>query len=608
MINTSHYKVEGTAANVCRITLEHTDSYNLGTRKKASGQEFLYACKEDYIRLLLFKERDCKNTSPDGKKPEPLYSIYIDSTFKTGDVFSFTVKGIDLDGYVYCYEEDNEWKLDSYAKRVLKFIKEDGSTIYFGRLTESQYDWEDDTPLHIPADELIMYKLHVKGFTRNRFSKVDNKGTFLGLTAKIPYLQDLGINAVELMPAYEFVNTGINLNYWGYDRGFYMAPCSGYCATYGRRGDYTHEFRDMVKEFHKNGIEVYMEMFFPADISAGFIDDCVRYWKKEYHIDGGHLICDRGAVQILAGDVFLKDTKLFYADWNQDCSGGNLLEYNNGYLEIARRIIKGDEDQLQNFLYAMRKHPKHAHTVNYVASNDGFTLADVYSYDRKHNEANGEHNRDGADYNLSWNCGVEGATKKRKVNELRTLLMKNAMALLFTAQGVPMIYAGDEFGNSQGGNNNAYCQDNDTGWIDWSALNRNRKFNEFVKSMIAFRKEHRSLHMIEEPYLTDYKYYGMPDMSYHGSKAWYPELEHYNRQAGIMLCGKYAEEEENIYIAFNMHWEPHELALPNISGHVWKPVITTGAESLPDISQINEDRLVKVPARTVIILVDEKNS
>lgn len=606
MINTFHYKVNGTAADLDRITVEHADSYSLGTNKKASGWEFLYACDSDTIGLLIFKAKDCLDALSEGRRPEPLYGIYADSTFKTGEVFSLAVKGVSLDGLVYCYDDNNEWKADIYAKRVLKVLGADGAAMYFAGLTESSYDWEGDAPLKIPAEELIMYKLHVKGFTKNRFSKVDNKGTFCGLAAKIPYLRELGINGVELMPAYEFVNTGINPNYWGYDSGFYMAPCSSYCASYGKRGDYANEFKDMVREFHKNGIEVYMEMFFPNDIGAGFIDDCVRYWKKEYHIDGVHLICDERVRMVLAKDVFLKDMKLFYADWYRDGRSGNLFEYNNGYLESARRIIKGDEDQLQSFLYMMRKHPKHAATVNYVASNDGFTLADLYSYDRKHNEANGENNKDGADYNLSWNCGVEGPTKKRKVNELRMLLMKNAVTLLLTAQGVPMIYAGDEFGNSQGGNNNAYCQDNDTGWVDWSALNRNRRFYEFVKEMIAFRKAHGSLHMSEEPYLTDYRYYGLPDMSYHGSKAWYPELEHYNRQAGIMICGKYADEEENIYIAFNMHWEPHELALPNVAGRRWKPVITTGTEPLAEEAVVNESRMIDVPPRTVIILVDEK--
>ena len=455
---------------------------------------------------------------------------------------------------------------------------------------------------------MIIYKLHVRGYTKNRFSKVSDKGTFKALAAKIPYIKELGVTAVELMPAYEFVNSGANTNFWGYDGGFYMAPRGAYSASYGKHGDYTYEFRDTIKQFHKNGIEVYMEMFFPHGTGSGYIDDCVRYWRREYHIDGVHLICDDNAAGIPADDVFLKGMKIFSTNWDNYGRNDDLYEYNNGFLESARRIIKGDEDQLQGFLYMMRKNTPGRPSVNYIASNDGFTLADVYSYDRKHNEANGENNRDGANYNLSWNCGVEGPTKRRKVVELRNLLMRNAITFVMCAQGIPLIYAGDEFGNSQGGNNNAYCQDNDTGWVDWNALNRNHRFYDFVRTMIDFRKHHACLHMADEAGLTDYKYYGLPDVSYHGVKAWYPELEHYSRQAGIMYCGQYAGDENNLYIAFNMHWEPHELALPNISGRSWQAVLTTGTEGLPDASQINEARTVSVPARTIIILEDEKNS
>lgn len=592
----THYSVKANGRRTDGIRIVPCGGYSLGAERTESGWRFAYAADGDTLRLLLYS---CPGE-------EPLYTIELDRYYKNGGVFSFKAHGAGFDGLFYRYETgDGKNSADAYARAVEKHSLSDGSIKYYGVLFEDKFDWEGDKRPHIPVDELIMYKLHARGFTKNRFSKVKAKGTFKGITQKADYFEELGINAVELMPAYEFVNTGINENYWGYDSGFYFAPNSRYCFTYGHRGDYTAEFKETVKELHKRGIEVYMEFFFPRQAGAGLIDDCLRFWKNEYHIDGAHIICDERVRLLLAEDVFLKDMKLFYTNWYQDCEGGCLIEYNEGFQGVARRFIKGDEDQLQAFLYAMRKNPDYAGSVNYVASNNGFTLADVYSYDRKHNEANGENNRDGVDYNFSWNCGVEGSTKKRRVNELRLQLMKNAMTFLMTAQGVPMLYAGDEFGNSQEGNNNAYCQDNELGWVDWGAYNRNKKFFDFVKMLISFRREHKVLHTDREPFMVDYKYLGLPDISYHGTKAWYPELEHYSRHAGIMYCGAYAGSDENIYLAFNMHWEPHELALPNVPGRRWKFAFgTDGAECEP----ANDGRAVKLGARALAVFTDEKAS
>lgn len=589
----THYTIQGKAAKNIRVVPHR--GYSLGAECTGTGWHFACASAEDTLRLIIYPKAGDK----------PTYIIELDSYFRNGEVYSFTVEGVDFEGCLYCYAagETGTEEADTYARAVAKQVLNDGTVKYYGVLFKDSFDWGEDAYPHIAAEDLIMYKLHVRGFTKNRFSKVKAKGTFAGVREKADYLEELGINAVELMPAYEFVNTGFNDNYWGYDSGFYFAPCSKYSSKYGRGTDYTEEFKSMVKELHSRGIEVYMEFFFPKGIGSGFIDDCLRFWKNEYHIDGAHLICDERVRILLAEDVFLKDMKLFYSEWYQDCAGSNLLEYNEGFLGVTRRFIKGDEDQLQSFLYAMRKHPQHAGTVNYVASNNGFTLADVYSYDRKHNEANGENNRDGVDYNFSWNCGIEGPTRKRGINDLRVQLIKNAMTFLMTAQGVPMIYAGDEFKNSQGGNNNAYCQDNETGWVDWGAYNRNRKFWDFVRMLIDFRKRHRILHMDREPFLVDYKYFGLPDVSYHGNKAWYPELEHYSRYAGIMFCGKYAGDEDNIYLAFNMHWEPHEIALPNVSGRKWRFLFgTDGGEC----SVSENDRSITIGARSLAVFADEE--
>lgn len=578
-----------------QISIMKNDSYHMGACKTDKGYAFSYASVRDNVKLLLFKE----------DREEADITIPLDSSYKIGDVFSVIVKGINLDSYMYIYEEGGLFMSDPYAS-CLKYsdykVREE---VPYGVLISSKFNWKDDKAPGYASDELIIYKLHTKGWTANKFSKARNKGTFKGLTEKIPYLLELGVNALELMPVYEFVPDGIRDNYWGYERGFYFSPRLDYCSCKDKKQDYTTEFKEMVQKLHSNGIEVILEMFFPSDISPMFIDDCIRFWRKEYHIDGVHLLCDARARLFLAEDDYIKDVKLFFTNWDEDCSSKNLYEYNEGFLEVARRLLKGDENQLMSFLCALRKHPAHASNVNFIAYNNGFTLADLVSYDHKHNQDNREGNKDGVDFNISWNCGVEGPTNNRKIKELRTRLMKNAMCMVMLSQGVPLIYAGDEFGNSQNGNNNAYCQDNELGWTDWSALKRNRQYFEFVKQLIAFRKAHKALHMEKEPLLMDYRYYGLPDMSFHGSRAWYPEMDHFNRHIGVMICGRYAGEENNIYLAFNLHWETHELALPTISGRQWKVVINTSQKEAVDFEK---NHSLTVEPRSIIVLTDEKSS
>lgn len=592
MTNDTHFKVTG-EYDASAIKVRKSKSHELGVRKLVNSVRFAYETKADVISLCLYK-------TPDG---QPVCIITLDEYYKIGTVFSFEISGIKLDNLLYCYKINDSICVDTYASGLYSY-NENGNTGYFGLLKKDKYNWEDDKTPGILPEDLIIYKLHPKGFTRNRFSKVKHKGLFAGIAEKIPYMKELGINAVELMPSYEIIDD-THSNYWGYTDGFYFSPRIEYSVEKQSNRDYTVEFKNMVKALHRAGIEVYIELFFKQKTHGSVIDDCVRFWKEEYHIDGVHLMCDERVRYVLAEDPFIKDLKLFYVNWYEDCNSDNLFEYNDGFLEKARKLIKGDEEQLQSFLYHMRRNPAHASNVNYVANNNGFTLADVYMYDRKHNEANGENNRDGIDYNLSWNCGVEGQCRKRKVNDLRNRLMKNAMTFLMLAQGVPLIYAGDEFGNSQDGNNNAYCQDNDTGWVDWSRLQKNHKFFEYVKKLIEFRKNHKILHLRQEPYLMDYKYFGIPDLSYHGVKAWYPDMEHYSRQAGILWCGKYADEEQDVYMAFNMHWEPHTLALPVIKDRKWVWAFSTADDAGMDIKG---ERDIIVDARTVVVLVNEKNS
>ncbi len=577
------------------LQLNKSNSYQLGVF--ANGRKsyhFGFAYAGPQVHLLLFQAMGT----------EPVADILLDEQYKEGDVFTVDIVGAELRNYLYLYECDHVRMTDPYATR-LAGCGAFGipSAVQYGVIGSAEFDWKGDEHPSIPANEMILYRLHVRNYTKSRSSGVTKKGTFAGLREKILYLQELGVNAVELMPAYEFeeVNEGGSLNCWGYSKGFYMAPKAAYCASYNGSAikDYTTEVKEMVKAFHAAGMDVIMEFYFPSDITGGMVVDCIRHWRRVYHIDGVHLICDERIRMMLAQDPYLKDLKLLYTNWYQDINNHNLYEYHEGFSQVARRLLKGDEDQMQKFLDAFRHNPSHAANINFVTTNNGFTLMDLVSYDRKHNEENGEHNRDGADYNLSWNHGVEGPTKTRKIVALRNKSRKNAMAMLLLAQGVPMIYAGDEFGNSQNGNNNTYCQDNETGWVNWNNLKKDAVFFEFVKMLIAFRKTHKVLHMEEETFMTDYHYYGLPDISYHGSRAWYPDLVHYSRHAGVLLCGRYAEEEEDIYIGFNLHWEEHELALPTIAGKKWEFLFDTMEGWIP---KLDEDKKFAIAPRSIVVL------
>ena len=585
---TAMYKIGGDGIPGMKIFYAY--SHEMGVSGKGTEYCFTVFSKSSYLKIHLYSDDECKKAT----------TIELDESFKRGSVFAVRVVGVELAGLKYLFEDENGIFCDPYTKKCFQREGVCGDE-YVGIIVEDTTQDDYCPRPMIPANELVMYKIHVKGFTKDRFSKVKNKGTYRGVVEKIPYLVDLGINAVELMPAYEFYDNGIMKNYWGYAEGLYFTPKTAYCAT----KDCIAEFSEMVQELHKNNIDVYMEFFFPEKIMTSTIVQCLRYWHEFYHIDGFHVICDGDKAEQISGDFFLTDARLFRSNWNAREDRGNLVEYNDGFLEVARHMLKGDEDMLSKFLYAMRKNPAQGGVVNYIANNNGFTLNDVFSYDRKHNEENGEGNRDGVDYNLSWNCGVEGVTKKKKINELRNLLAQNAMVMLMTAQGIPLIYSGDEFLNSQNGNNNAYCQDNETGWVNWNQLNRNIKFHDFVKKMIAFRKAHGALHMTNEPYLMDYKYVGQPDVSYHSSKAWYPDLENYNRHVGILTCGSYNDEDEDVYVVFNMHWEPHELALPGIRGKYWEVYLSTG--KMPDNPE-STDKSIEVDARTAVVLLCKKNS
>lgn len=560
-------------------------------------------------------------------------SILMTEEYRSGSIFSVIVKDLDLTEVSYLYQGKGEEFIDPYAKLIYgretygKIAADGGrsgskSGIKGGFFT-GEFDWKGETPLAIPYSELILYKLHVRGFTMHLSSEVQGSGTFLGIVQKIPYLKELGINAVLLLPIYEYneilLQRGIvsteKINYWGYSKeNAYFAPKASYSSN---PSEAVLELKNMIAALHRNGIEVIMEMNFVKGTSHSLILDCLRYWVMEYHIDGFKLTSETIPGTLLATDPYLGKTKLMAEGWDfqqiyPKDSGivfKNLAEYNSDYSSHMKQFLRGDEDQTKTASYHIKRNPDKSGVIHYITNHDGFTLMDLFSYDLKHNERNGENNQDGADYNYSWNCGIEGKTKLKKVLALRRKQIYNAFLLLFLSQGTPLLLAGDEFGNSQEGNNNAYCQDNEISWLDWNLLNTNGDIFEFVKQVISIRKQHPILHMEGQLRSMDYISCGFPDLSFHGLKAWFPDYSHYSRVLGVMFAGNYVkinrqENDQIFYLGINMHWEKHGFDLPKLpSGRQWRVLFDTGIGSNLKGTRIAvNQRFYEVGARSVVVL------
>ncbi|MEG0369537.1 MAG: alpha-amylase, partial [Hungatella sp.] len=396
---------------------------------------------------------------------------------RMGDVWNLTVEGLPITKLDYCFEVDGKQVPDPYGKVLLGREHwgkpEELKKILRTPLAATEFDWEGDRPLERSYEDSIIYRIHTRGLTKHPSSQVADKGTFKAIIEKIPYMKDLGITTVELMPITEFQEVMIRggaegnpygveeptgkLNYWGYTKQYYFAPKMAFAS--GREKHPDLEVKSLVKALHLAGIELVCELYFSGSESPAFVLDVVRYWVREYHLDGIHLI---GNVprELIGLDPYLSHTKLWALTW-EGVDGGkqkHLAEYQEGFMIDMRRLLKGDEDQMNHLIFQSKHNPARCGVINYMANTNGFTLMDMVSYDQKHNEANGEHNQDGTVYNHSWNCGVEGPSRKKKLLELRKKQIRNAVLLLFLSQGTPLLLAGDEFGNSKSGNNNTYCQ------------------------------------------------------------------------------------------------------------------------------------------------------
>ena len=499
-----------------------------------------------------------------------------------------------------------------------------------GAIYDQAFDWQQDSPPHIKYSDLYVYQLHVRGFTKHASSKVAQKGTFAGIKEKIPYIKDLGMNALLLLPCYDFDEQVITeeitmfepadkpkLNYWGYAQpAFYFAPKASYAAN---KENPQLEMKEMIRELHVNRMEVILDMHFPEDTNVYLIIDCLRFWNLCYHVDGFRLNDNVVPVEIIAKDPVLGNVKLLSSHWTEEKhsldtslrQSRSVAEFNEGFLTDARRFLKSDEGQVRAFISRTKRNSKNIAVINYITSINGFTLKDLVSYDIKHNEENGEKDRDGTDYNYSWNCGKEGETKNKQVLVLRQRQIKNALLMLYLSQGTPMLLAGDEFGNSQKGNNNPYCQDNAISWLNWNQRKENDETYFFVKELIAFRKAHPILHTQEELTGMDYISCGSPDISFHGMKAWYVDDSNYSRLLAVMLNGDYQKlpcgsKDASFYIAYNMHWEAHSFDLPKLTkGRVWSLKWDTSLNTTLDNSEmevLENQRNYLLKPRSVVVL------
>lgn len=648
--------------------------------------------------LLLFKPQASK----------PYARIPFPDSYRIGDTYSMLVFDIKPDEFEYAFSFDGPYEpakgllfneenvlLDPYSRAVTGQRKwgekpEGGKDFeYRARVVKSSFDWGNIKQLEQPFEDLVIYEIHVRGYTKDKSSGVSAPGTFAGLKDKIPYLKDLGINAVELMPIFEFdemesarVVDGVQLyNYWGYNTVSFFAPNTSYAFNeeHNHEGD---ELKSLIKALKENGIEVILDVVFNHTaegnemgpcfsfkgidnnvyymltpdahyynfsgcgnvmncnhpVVRNFIIDCLRHWAIEYRVDGfrfdlasilgrdqnGAPMANPPILESLAFDPVLGKMKLIAEAWDAGGlyqvgsfpSWNRWAEWNGRYRDDMRSFLKGDDGMAGNAitritgsrdLYSPESRG-HKASVNFLTCHDGFTLYDLYSYNEKHNEKNGWNNTDGDNNGHSWNCGAEGETDDPNVNGLRRRLIKNAFAALLCSRGPAMFFAGDEFCNTQFGNNNAYCQDNIISWLDWSRLEEFKEIHDFVRHMIQFRKEHPILRKMTKPSSCQF-----PEISVHNGTPFNASTDYKTKLIGIMYAGRNEEDTEDdiVFYCMNAYWEPLVMQLPVLpNGKHWHVDTNTNAEyfdgeDFTEKTELLGVNTIRVPARTTIILVAE---
>lgn len=669
-----------------------------GATPLQNGVNFtIHTCGGTSCELLLFHRA----------QEEPFAVLPFPEAYKIGDVYSMIVYGLNIDEFEYAYRVDgpycpekgllfdkNKILLDPYAKAVAGQrtwgIRWDHT--YHARVVKDRFDWGDMPQSKKELCDLIIYELHVRDFTHHPSSGVQHRGTFSGLMEKIPYLKELGINAVELMPIFEFDETMNSrtvdgkqlLECWGYNTVGFFAPNSSYAAANEHNQEGT-ELKTLIKALHDNGIEVILDVVFNHTAEGnekgntfsfkGFdnniyymltpdgnyynfsgcgntlncnhpvvqqlILECLRYWTINYRVDGfrfdlasilgrnedGSPMNNPPLLRTLADDSILSNVKLIAEAW--DAGGlyqvgsfpasGRWAEWNGRYRDSLRSYLKGDSWNAWDAAWSIsgsgdlyggyydNTHSNYAgynSCVNFLTCHDGFTLYDLYAYNDKHNEANGWNNTDGANDNRSWNCGAEGETDDPEVLSLRRRMIRNACAVLMCSRGTPMFLAGDEFGNTKFGNNNSYCQDNITSWLDWRMLEKNKDLFEFFKFMIAFRKKHPVIHKQLPTSVC-----GMDSIHTHNLNAEETDIPRDARTFCVSFAGydKEKGKDDLIYVAVNTFWEDVTITLPNLHGRgAWHLSVNTygdgnGQYCYPEGQEVRIDRSFVMRPRSVAV-------
>jgi len=518
------------------------------------------------------------------KKGEDIPVREIPMPHGVGDIRCIRLVEVPKD-YEYNYLVEGRLFVDPYVKSLVGRENwnqkiEPASHQVKGRVYTKNFDWKGDKSPGITHDLTVAYSLHVRGFTKHDSSKVRHKGTFEGILEKLPYIKSLGINQLQCMPIYDFIEQSNPINYWGYGEGYFFAPKGAYAA----KKDATLSLKELVLGLHKSGIELVLEMPFTKDISEDMVLSCLRHYVCEYHIDG--FILNPSWVQLhqLKKDPVLAGVKLFTHDTRVQ--------------NILRRFLKGDEGMVADVMREIVSTDEKNEHFCCITSHTGFTLKDLVSYDGKHNEENGENNTDGPELNYSWNCGMEGPTRKKSVTKLRHIQIRNAFFLLLLSKGTPCILAGDEFENSQNGNNNAYCQDNLVSWLDWRLVEHNKEQVQFVRDLIAFRKKHQILSSGQIPRRSPYERDRIPQISFHGTSLWKAPIEIASRILGVCYS-----EKESLYLAFNMHWMSHEFALPREKNKNWYLVADTKEGIRKEPLLLKNQERVELEERSIKVII-----
>ncbi len=610
------------------------DFSRLGASKGKAWANFCLLCrKEADCKVLLYERND------NGGQPE---EIEIPKEFSKGNLRAVRIDDLDLSDFDYNFCVDGKVVADVYANRIVgrelwaDESRKDSKQELRCRLEDNHFSWRGESAVEIPRKDMVLYKLHIRGFTKGLPEGTPDRGTFRGLMKKLSYLQKLGVTSIELMPIYEFEELipqaeseppeysrwkskkrdkvrkplkkpQYKINYWGYGEGMYFAPKASYAAsdTPGQ------ELKECILQMHKRGMECILEMDFCGGMPGAQMLQILKYWVEEYHVDGFHLQGSNIPLSLLLEDPYLGRTKLLYREVTEymvpeeEKAFPRVFLDTDEFLYPCRKLVSGLDGTIWGMADQMRKQNQKLGYINYIADNNGFTLVDLFTYDYRHNEANGENNQDGPEWNFGSNCGVEGDTNSKNIQKIRERRMRNAIALLFLAQGVPMLMSGDEDCNSQQGNNNAYCQDNQIGWKDWSQSRRSKGFIKYVKAMVDFRKSHTVLRLDRPMRMMDTDGYGYPDLSYHEENAWVTPQRFDRKALGLLYCGRYAKETEDVYVGFNFSNVIRKLALPKQRGRrKWYLYMDTAGKNsfLTEVEELTE-AWYPLEAQSVCIII-----